>query len=85
MLVANSADAATRLARDLARALGAQLQPAEAERAAGAVLVSIGTAVPEAVLTLPALAILRSEPRAKQRSWLKIRSFLSLRRRQLPP
>lgn len=80
LLLAADSDRAAALTQALARVLGATLHPMDAPRPAGAVLVSLGDAAPDAALTLPPLASLRSDARLKQRSWLKIRSFLRLRR-----
>lgn len=85
LLVESVAERDAPLLRALARTLGADVRTADQPRPDGAVLVSLGAAAPTAALTLPPLATLRAEPRAKQRSWLKIRSFLGLRRRATPP
>lgn len=85
LLVESVAERDAPLLRALARTLGADVRTADQPRPDGAVLVSLGAAAPAAALTLPPLATLRAEPRAKQRSWLKIRSFLGLRRRATPP
>lgn len=79
-LVADAAEAGSPLVRALARALDAQVAPADQGGSSGAVLVSLGAVAATAALSLPALAVLRADPQAKRRSWLKIRSFLSLRR-----
>lgn len=80
LVVGDAAELQHPLVRALARLLGASVVAA-GNAAAGATLVSLGAAAPAAALSLPALAMLRADPRAKRHSWLKIRSFLSLRRR----
>lgn len=85
LLVETTAEREHPLVRAVARALGARVQTVAESRPVDAVLVSIGTAAPAAALTLPPVATLRAEARAKQRSWLKIRSFLGLRRRATVP
>lgn len=80
LVVANAGEAASPLAGALARALGAELLVAGEDPGAAATLVSVGQAATAAALSLPELAVLRADPRAKRHSWLKIRSFLSLRR-----
>lgn len=80
LLLAADRDRAAALTQALARALGATLHPIDAPRPVGAVLVSLGDAAPDAALALPPLASLRSDARLKQRSWLKIRSFLRCQR-----
>lgn len=84
LVVADASEAASSLARALAKVLGAELIVAGEDAGAAATLVSVGQAATAAALSLPELAVLRADPRAKRRSWLKIRSFLSLRRHSHP-
>ncbi|MCU0756586.1 MAG: hypothetical protein MUE46_15945 [Xanthomonadales bacterium] len=80
LVVADSAEASSPLVRALARALAARVVRVDQGWAPDSVLVSLAAIAPTAALSLPTLAALRADPQAKRRSWLKMRSFLALRR-----